>query len=351
MQRIILAVALILFSALATVAHADNKELVIIFSGDNAGAIEPGGCGCSAKRGGLARRAAFIEKMRKENKNVLTVDCGDILSSGKTDTEIRAETISKAFGIIKYDAINVGETDFAFGTGFLKKMAAENKLPLVSSNLKISDDSKTIRPYIIRKFDGFKVGITGITDPSLFKNDTKDKDDIMKNDADKSLKTILSEMKGKADFVILLSHLGDEATSEFIDKNVPENVYIAVSGHGRGLFTEPRKIKKTFQVQNSLSGESVGILRIRLNGKSRPESCILENNSLPQSIPDHSEIAKIIKSMDSMIAKSESIQRAKELKEKNDKAEAERKRMLELTPEQFMEEMRKRDGIKMPSEK
>jgi 5'-nucleotidase len=58
----------------------DTKEVIILQTSDVHSRIEPinqKGDGYYNK-GGFVRRAAFLEQFRKEHKNVLLFDCGDI---------------------------------------------------------------------------------------------------------------------------------------------------------------------------------------------------------------------------------------------------------------------------------
>ncbi|MFH0728564.1 MAG: hypothetical protein V2B19_19775 [Pseudomonadota bacterium] len=325
-------------------AYAATDDLVMIFSGDNLGAVEPGGCGCAPKKGGLARRASAIERIKRENKNVLVVDCGDLFSEKKTAPELRAETISKAMEIMKYDAINVGDNDFIFGVDFFKKMASANKLPFISSNIKIAGSPELISPYVIKKFDKFSVGITGIADPAFFKTAEATGKNISTGDARSYLNKALSEMKGKTDFVILLSHIGESASLKFIEQNDIGQVSIAVTGHTRGLTMEPIKVKNTFAMQNCLAGESIGILRITLNSNFVPESCRIENDPLSASVPDHPEIATMVKEFE---IKSLSAAEQEIIRRQKQKEDEMVKETLHLSPEQFIEKMKKREDEKM----
>lgn len=330
---------------LTTPSHADSKDLVVLFSGDTAGAIEP--CGCSPRKGGIARRAAFIEKIRKENKNVLAVDCGDMFLKNKKPGELRAKTIATAMGIMKYDAINVGDYDLGFGKQFFTEIGKKNALPFVSANIslpekKIKNEGNIIQPYKIINLNGIKIGITGITPAIYFTDEAIKKEVSINRDMNGELQKVLSEMNKKADFSILLSHLGDDATKNYLEMNDLEKVFVAIAGHGRHLSFEPRLVKNTYMVQNSMSGESIGVLKIHLNEKNIPESCTLENITLSLEMPEDPQIAKLIKDFDAEAIKIEESERNAEAKKEEEDA---RKKVLSLSPDEFMEKMKKsKDG-------
>lgn len=156
------------------------------------------------------------------------------------------------------------------------------------------------------------------------------------------LQKVLSEMNKKADFSILLSHLGDDATKNYLEMNYLEKVFVAIAGHGRHLSFEPRLVKNTYMVQNSMSGESIGVLKIHLNEKNIPESCTLENITLSLEMPEDPQIAKLIKDFDAEAIKIEESERNAEVKKEEEDA---RKKVLSLSPDEFMEKMKKsKDG-------
>lgn len=330
--------------------EAEAKDLVLVFSGDTVGSIEP--CGCSPRKGGIARRAAFIEKIRKENKNVLVVDCGDMFLKNKKPAELRSKTIARAMGLMKYDVINVGDFDLGLGKQFFIEAAKANSLPFVSANISLpdekgNDEKNIIQPYKIIEFDGFKVGVTGITPAIYFTDETIKKDIPITADLNGALQKSLLEMNKKADFSILLSHLGNDATKNYLEINSLDKVFVTVSGHGRHMSFEPRLIKDTYMVQNSMSGESIGVLKISLNEKNTPQSCTLENVTLALEMPENKEIAKIVKDYELEAAGIEETER--KAKAKQDEVEAE-KRLLKISPSDFMEKMKKSKDGTVPME-
>lgn len=333
-----------------TQSYAKSNDLVVLFSGDTVGAIEP--CGCSPRKGGISRRAAFIEKIRKENENVLVVDCGDMFLKNKKPGELRAKTIAKAMGIMKYDAINVGDYDLGFGKQFFSEAAKENSLPFVSANIGLADEKiknakNTIQPYKIIQLNGFKVGVTGITPAIYFTDETIKKELSIITDMNGELQKLIKEMNKEADFSILLSHLGNDATKNYLEMNDLEKVFVTVSGHGRHLSFEPRLIKNTYMVQNSTSGESIGVLKIHLNEKNIPESCTLENVTLTLEMPEDPQIVKLVKDFEMEAIKIEESERSAKVKEDEEEA---RKKVLKLSPEAFMEKMKKSKDSTVPLE-
>ncbi|MGV6844659.1 MAG: metallophosphoesterase, partial [Lutibacter sp.] len=63
-------------------------------------------------RGGIARRATLIEKIRKENPNTLLLDAGDIFQGTPYFNFFGGELEFKLMSKLKYDVATIGNHDF-----------------------------------------------------------------------------------------------------------------------------------------------------------------------------------------------------------------------------------------------
>ena len=88
----------------------DTKEVIILQTSDVHSRIEP----VNQKgdeyynKGGFLRRAAFLEQFRKEHKNVLLFDCGDISQGTPYYNMFRGEVEVKLMNEMGYDAMTIG---------------------------------------------------------------------------------------------------------------------------------------------------------------------------------------------------------------------------------------------------
>ena len=111
------------------IAADPDPNLVILYAGDTQGYVEPSGCRCNSL-GGLARRASMIKDMREKHKNVLLLDCSDVFSKTKDLSELRARISMRGLGLMKYDALNIADSDLVFGWDFLQEAAQKSNVPL-----------------------------------------------------------------------------------------------------------------------------------------------------------------------------------------------------------------------------
>jgi 2',3'-cyclic-nucleotide 2'-phosphodiesterase (5'-nucleotidase family) len=65
---------------------------------------------------------------------------------------------------------------------------------------------------LVKKISGFTIGIIGLVSPLYFSPDFLDKEGIEVKDPEATLKEIFAEGEKAADIIILLAHLGKNAT-------------------------------------------------------------------------------------------------------------------------------------------
>jgi len=237
-----------------------SYELVFLHTNDHHGSILP-----NNGQGGLAERAAYIKSVRAANKNVLVLDAGDINTGPALSNMFGAEPDFRAYNLIGYDAATFGNHEFDGDMAKLNKQIAMAEFPFVSSNIKTAD-GKFLggHQYLVKDYNGFRVGIIGITT----------RRSLIIASPDKSL-TFLPEVKAaqdavnllikkeKADIIIALTHIGDrqEAEDHVISPALASSVTgidIIIDGHSHTKFEEPLKIGNTYIVSANEWGKFVG---------------------------------------------------------------------------------------------
>ena len=241
-------------------------ELVFLHTNDHHGSILP-----NNKLGGLAERATYIKAVRAANANVLVLDAGDVNTGPALSNMFYAEPDFNAYNLIGYDAATFGNHEFDGDMAKLNKQIAQVVFPFVSSNIKTSD-GKFLggHQYLVRDFEGFRVGIIGITTLRT----------LIIASPDKSL-TFLPEIKAaqdavdllikkeKVDIVIALTHIGDkkEADDHVISPELAAAVTgidIIIDGHSHTKFEEPLKVGNTYIVSANEWGKFVGEGKLRI---------------------------------------------------------------------------------------
>lgn len=207
--------------------------------------------------GGAARRAALIERIREQEKNVLLMDAGDIFQGtpyfnffgGKLEFELMSK--------MGYEVATLGNHDFDNGTEGLNKQLPFASFEFVNANYTFQNtplDGK-IQPYKIIQKGKLKIGIIGVgvdlrglVNPVLCEGVTyKDPIEIVNEYA-----TFLKEKK-KCHLVICLSHLGyeyaDDKVSDVLLAKSSKNVDIIIGGHTHTFLEKPNIVKNSSNQQ------------------------------------------------------------------------------------------------------
>jgi len=178
---------------------------------------------------GYAKMATLKAQTLKENKNVLTVSGGDFtvdfMSRSTLGTKSEGAGIIEIMNSIGYDYIVTGNHDYDFGMETLQKNMAALKATVVCCNLKkTADGSNVFTPYEIRKIGGKKLAFLGVGTPktisgrnkTLFSDENGNLLYTFCNETlfDEVQQNIDKARKEGADYVIVLSHLGDKDNSK-----------------------------------------------------------------------------------------------------------------------------------------
>ena len=168
--------------------------------------------------GGVARRAAIIDAIRKENFNVLLLDAGDVFQGTPYFNYYGGELELKLMSMMKYDLATMGNHDFDNGIdGFYSQLPNAN-FDFVSANYDFKNTmlNGIVKPYKIINKGGVKIGIfglgielAGLVDKKLYK-ETVYLDPV---DVSRDMSRILKH-ELKCDLVICLSHLGYEYATD-----------------------------------------------------------------------------------------------------------------------------------------
>ena len=189
-------------------------ELVILHTNDHHGVVLP-----NDGRGGLAERATFVKSVRAANPNVLLIDAGDINTGTALSNMFAAEADFLAYNKIGYDAATFGNHEFDGTQGKLEAQLKLAQFPYISSNIKTADGKFLgSGQYLIKDYDGFRVGLFGITTlrTKVIASPDKSLTFLPEIEAAKAVVETLKNRE-KADIIIGITHMGDK-------KEAPDHV-------------------------------------------------------------------------------------------------------------------------------
>ena len=241
--------------SLSSFKTLDTKHLTILHTNDVHSYIDPFPTNHpkNPNMGGVARRAALIENIRKENPNILLLDAGDIFQGTPYFNYYGGELEFKLMSMMKYDLATIGNHDFDNGIEGLYNQLPNANFEFVSANYDFKNTVMDghVKSYKILNKGGIKVGIfglgiglDGLVDKKNFK-ETLYNDPI---DVSQDMARILKQEQ-KCDLVICLSHLGykykDEPDKMSDTKlaTLTKNIDLIIGGHTHTFLDKPTVLK------------------------------------------------------------------------------------------------------------
>ncbi|MEA4997521.1 MAG: metallophosphoesterase [Petrimonas sp.] len=224
-----------------------QKSIVILHTNDTHSRIEPipESDRIAGNKGGVVRRMNYIEQVRKENKNVLLFDAGDFLQGTPYFNLFKGEVETEAMNMMRYDAVTLGNHEFDYGLEALEKVVRRAKFPIISSNYDFSGTplNNLIKPYLIFKKDGVKIGVIGINiqPKGLIASGNYDGMKFLQPERVANELALKLKTTDRCDMVICLSHLGYTADKRLVEQT--RNIDIVIGGHSHTNMKTPDMLK------------------------------------------------------------------------------------------------------------
>lgn len=227
---------------------------------------------------GLARTASLIHAARKEAKNSVLVDNGDLLQGSPMGDYMAKVGLQmgdvhpayKAMNLLDYEVGNIGNHEFNYGLDFLNKSLHGAKFPYINANVYCADENgcwnnvkkgeHLFTPYIIKEkqiIDNegnnqtIKIGYIGFVPPQILLWDKQNLTGKVKvEDIVETAKKYVPEMKAKgADLIIAIPHSGIGSTENPGDPMAENATYALTNvkdinaimfGHSHSIFPDAK---------------------------------------------------------------------------------------------------------------
>ena len=214
--------------------------------------------------GGLALLSGYVNKVRREEKNVLYVVAGDMLQGSLIDSEYQGISTMEIMNYLAPDVVSLGNHEFDYGLPqllFLEKMA---NFPIITANLYIKQYGKRLmKPYLIINKDGFDLMFIGILTDRVIDAVKKDKlvgSFISLEDAAHEVGIITDAYKNNdIDLTVLLTHIGYDSDIELAKLLKPEwGVDMIIGGHSHTILQQPALVNNVLIAQAGVGTNQIG---------------------------------------------------------------------------------------------
>ncbi|MFB2120169.1 bifunctional UDP-sugar hydrolase/5'-nucleotidase [Parapedobacter sp. 2B3] len=271
-------------------ANDEHTALTILHTNDVHSRIEPFPMDGSRNQGlgGVARRATLVEQIRREQRNVLLLDAGDMvqgtpyfnLFGGKVELELMSK--------MGYDAGTFGNHEFDNGLVGLADMVPYANFPFLTANYDFSDtilNGKT-RDYAIFRKGGLRVGVfglgiqlAGLVDPTLCHG-------VHYLDPIPVANGIAARLRNdyKCNLVVCLSHLGyrydDNRVCDRVLAANTRDIDLIIGGHTHTFMPQPESMRNlgggvTLINQVGFAGINLGRLDYQFERKSGRKKLVM----------------------------------------------------------------------------
>jgi len=200
-----------------------KPDAVLLFTGGTGGMLEV--CNCSGPMpGGLSRRSGLVESYRQSFPGTVLVDIGDAF--WVDPTSIRNGYILRGYSQIGYDAVTLGDAEWAAGSRPLAKMLAVNKTPAFSTTVTAPDVSAM--QVFKREFPNVKVAVVTETSPEAFHFVPKSVTSSLRFAGQDELNKRIADLKAQGYVVVLIAHADEDSIPDIVARTGAD---LVVRGH------------------------------------------------------------------------------------------------------------------------
>ena len=252
-------------------------------------------------RGGLARVSTLRKRILERSPNTLLLMSGDSISPSVESLTYKGAQMIDAWNAIGLDYAVFGNHEFDFGPDVLKERMKESRFPWLGANVIDKRTGKPFAdtpPYVIREFEGVKVGIIGLVLPET-KSTSRPGPDLEFLSPCEVARTLVPEMRsrGGANIVIGLTHLTmreDKELARCADFD------LIVGGHEHTLLESLSGRTPIFK----MTSDAREMARIQLNiyaGSGKLESIDWEVIPVNSEVPDDPAFAPVVRKYEKLL--------------------------------------------------
>lgn len=270
------------------------QKLTILHTNDTHSRLDPFPMDGSRNQGlgGVSARSALVERIRKEEENVLLLDAGDIFQGTPYFNIYKGEPELRAMSRMGYDATTIGNHDFDAGIDNLAyQLGAHASFPALISNYDFTGTQmeNRHRPYHVFKKGALQIGVFGLgielegLVPKALYGKTKYLDPIQKaNETANKLK------RRNCDLIVCLSHLGykytDHHISDLILARETEAIDVIIGGHTHTFLDAPVVVKNKRGedvIINQVGFAGIQLGRMDFNFEKKERKNLVKSSSIP----------------------------------------------------------------------
>ena len=253
-----LVLAVLLCALAAAPAGAQTASLTILHTNDTHGHLLPFSAPEAARQeieglpadrtvGGIARRAALVERVRRDVRArggvVWLVDAGDYSDGSPFSITYKGEADVAAMNAAGYDLGTLGNHELNYPAEHTRRLISLTKYQLLCANLTDRTTGRSLLPaWTVRRVGPVRVGVFGLITREAASYPAG-KEAFSVGDEVEAARRVVGDLRGKVDVLVLLSHGGDRMDEE-LARAVPE-IDVIVGGHSHSRLASGRFVARS----------------------------------------------------------------------------------------------------------
>lgn len=236
------------------VLAGDTTRVVLLHTNDTHSRLDPfpQDGGRYEGLGGVARRKTLIDRVRKDEPNVLVTDSGDVFQGTPYFNFFGGVPEYEAMSRMGYDLATLGNHDFDAGVGTLKKAMEHARFQFVCANHAYTDPelAARVKPWVVKTFGPVRVGFLGLSvafdglvAPNLHAG-------AAYRDAAEAAREAVKALREqeKVHAVVVLSHLGLEddvhSPGDVTLAKTVDGIDLILGGHSHSWLKKPKLVER-----------------------------------------------------------------------------------------------------------
>ena len=214
--------------------------------------------------GGVSLLSGYVNKVRREEKNVIYAVAGDMFRGSVIDSEYKGTSTIGIMNLVGPDVATIGNHEIDYGLAHLLFLEKCADFPIINANLHIkSNGRRMFQPFWISHIDGMKVLFIGIITEEVLaatKSDELIGSFVDIGEAAREVGNICNAYNAiDIDFTVLLTHIGFEEDKKLAAILDPAwGVDLIIGGHSHTKLEEPFRVNDIYIVQAGTGTDEIG---------------------------------------------------------------------------------------------
>ena len=214
--------------------------------------------------GGVSLLSGYVNKVRREEENVIYAIAGDMFQGSLIDSEYKGISTIEIMNLLAPDVVTVGNHEVDYGLAHLLFLEKCANFPIINANLYLKHNGRRLfRSHRILEIDGMRILFIGILTEEV----------LQKTKLEKLIGTLVDIREAAAevgricdayqtediDFTVLLTHVGIEADQQLAAILDPRwGVDLIIGGHSHTLLEKPIEVNGIPIVQAASGTDQIG---------------------------------------------------------------------------------------------